>query len=633
MKTPFTMQFDIGTIKHLGLQMYSTLPPVIGELVANAWDANATYVDISVPIGAIDDSSAIIVEDNGDGMSDEEVRDAYLVIGRDRREQEGTDITPRVGRKVMGRKGIGKLSGFGIASEIEVESVKGADTSRFRMNLDEFKRNAEKREMVMPALEPSGTLTKGTKVTLRYITKFRSRRISVPQLRRGLARRFAVLGSTFVVAINGQPITTEERDLKALLERDASDKPYLWEYLDAEIKPDTGWTVSGWIGALQRTRPLEDGIQRGITILARGKLVQEPFVFEALVGQQFALSYLIGELNAEFVDESEDTVGTSRNALVWDTEANAALKEWGQREVNKVAREWSDKRAADNVVDLSSNPLYQRFEQEAQQLGNSRAKGIADKLIREVVKRNPVMDIESQLPIVQMCIDFMEFDAFWELAKDLGDADTTDTSRLTGLFREWEVVEAKEMMRVTEGRIAAIQKLQRLIETNALEVPTLHKFLKEFPWVLDPRWNLIADEVTFSELLRKEFPDDDLPEGDRRIDFLCVREATSLVVVEIKRPAVMASVKELRQIQRYVAFLRDYIKRTTDPTWSFREVTGYLLVGDMVRNNYEATGLRDDLEKSGTYVRRYSDLLSMVRKSHKEFLQRYEQLREAKSGR
>ena len=36
------MKFDIGTIKHLGLQMYSTLPPVIGELVTNAWDANAT---------------------------------------------------------------------------------------------------------------------------------------------------------------------------------------------------------------------------------------------------------------------------------------------------------------------------------------------------------------------------------------------------------------------------------------------------------------------------------------------------------------------------------------------------------------------------------------------------------------
>ena len=34
-KAPYRMRFDVGTIKHLGLQMYSTLPPVISELVAN----------------------------------------------------------------------------------------------------------------------------------------------------------------------------------------------------------------------------------------------------------------------------------------------------------------------------------------------------------------------------------------------------------------------------------------------------------------------------------------------------------------------------------------------------------------------------------------------------------------------
>ena len=45
----YEMKFDVGTIKHLGLQMYSTLPPVIGELVANGWDANATKVEITIP--------------------------------------------------------------------------------------------------------------------------------------------------------------------------------------------------------------------------------------------------------------------------------------------------------------------------------------------------------------------------------------------------------------------------------------------------------------------------------------------------------------------------------------------------------------------------------------------------------
>lgn len=35
------MEFDPATIKHLGVQMYSTLPLVMFELIANAWDAGA----------------------------------------------------------------------------------------------------------------------------------------------------------------------------------------------------------------------------------------------------------------------------------------------------------------------------------------------------------------------------------------------------------------------------------------------------------------------------------------------------------------------------------------------------------------------------------------------------------------
>ena len=94
-KKPYRMKFDVGTIKHLGLQMYSTLPQVIGELVANGWDANATKVEITIPKTPIDEeTSQIVITDNGDGMSDEDVREKYLIIGRDRREKELSDETP-----------------------------------------------------------------------------------------------------------------------------------------------------------------------------------------------------------------------------------------------------------------------------------------------------------------------------------------------------------------------------------------------------------------------------------------------------------------------------------------------------------------------------------------------------------
>lgn len=430
--------------------------------------------------------------------------------------------------------------------------------------------------------------------------------------------------------VNNPAISPTERDLTRLLDKDESGEKYLWVFDDEEIKPGTGWKVHGWIGALERTKELEDGIQRGIVLMARGKLVQEPFVFDAVVGQQFALSYLVGELHAEFVDDVEDTISTARNSLVWDTAANAALKKWGRQTVNRIAREWAGRRSADNEKQLEANPLYRKYQAESDRFDDRLTKRAADKLIREVVTKNPLADVKEQEGAIQMAIDFIEFDAFKEMANELGRADVKDVPKIIDLFRDWEVIEAKEMMRVTEGRIKTIEKLQQLIDENALEFTTLHKFLKEFPWVLDPRWALIADEVTYSQLLRGQFPEPpSKPEAEKRIDFLCVRESNNLVAVEIKRPKLKASTKELDQVEEYVGFMREHVKKTTDKEMQHSDVVGYLLCGDLVDTG-KVRQKRENLAKADIYVRRYEDLLRMVKENHKEFLRRYEKLRKAK---
>lgn len=631
--TPYELKFDIGTLKHLGLHMYSTLPPVLGELVSNAWDADATRVDITIPTTALDEESEIVVEDNGCGMSDQQVRRAYLIIGRDRRAEEGDDPTPKYGRKVMGRKGIGKFSAFGVAKEIELETAKEADegveVSRFIMDYGELEKQAKKRSVEMPSMAPTGEVKKGTRVTLRRISKYRTRRISITSLKRKLSRRYSILSDKFSIFINGEELKPEDQDLKKLLEKDADGEPYVWAYEDVEVRAGTGWKVSGWIGALDRTREIEDAVQRGISIMARGKMVQEPFLFEATVGQQFALSYLVGELHAEFVDETEDTVATARNSLVWDTEANRALKEWGQKEVNKVARQWAERRHEDNERAIKENPLYKKFVGEAEQIGNKRLKKVADRLIRKTIE-DPLSDNEAQEAAVQLCLDYMHFDVFQELAEEIVDADLSDLGKLLGLFREWEFLEAKEMTRVTEGRIKTIERFQQLLDKNALEVPVLHNFLKEFPWVIDPKWTLVADEVHYSEMLREQFPEpEDKPDVDRRIDFLCVRESDVIVVVEIKRPQSKASLKELDQIEDYVSFMRDHVNRTTDPEMRSKDVVGYLLCGSTV-DTYKVRGKVANLAEARIYVRKYGDLLRLVHGTHKEFLTRYDRLKEAR---
>lgn len=106
--------FDIKTIDHLGVKLYSTLPPMIAELISNAWDADAKNVYINF---TNEPEKAITVRDDGIGMTFLELNEQFLKIGRNRRIESSKDETIG-GRKVLGKKGLGKLSVFGIGKKL-----------------------------------------------------------------------------------------------------------------------------------------------------------------------------------------------------------------------------------------------------------------------------------------------------------------------------------------------------------------------------------------------------------------------------------------------------------------------------------------------------------------------------------
>ena len=128
------MTFDPKTIEHLGIKMYSQLPNAIAELIANAYDACASEVFITLADN--EDNKKIIVEDNGDGMSFDEVNQKFLVIGRNRRE-EGESVSS-CGRIATGKKGLGKLAFFGIGKTITIETCKNKIKTVFTLDWDEL---------------------------------------------------------------------------------------------------------------------------------------------------------------------------------------------------------------------------------------------------------------------------------------------------------------------------------------------------------------------------------------------------------------------------------------------------------------------------------------------------------------
>src|SRR3989338_1649333 len=103
------MKFDPLIIDDLGAKLYSTLPPIISELIANGYDACAKKVWIE--LAGTGESKTITVTDNGVGMSFDEVDKKYLKIGRKRREEEAQKKL-KCGRLPIGKKGLGKLAFF-----------------------------------------------------------------------------------------------------------------------------------------------------------------------------------------------------------------------------------------------------------------------------------------------------------------------------------------------------------------------------------------------------------------------------------------------------------------------------------------------------------------------------------------
>ena len=142
-------RFDISTFRLIGRELITDRITALFELVKNCYDANATRVDVvfenvSYDNAVVDDTtkevrvnpgSKVVIEDNGYGMSFEDIRDKWMVIGT--ASKRTSPFSPRpFGRRCVGEKGIGRFAVEKLGDKVNIVTKKEEDDRWLNVEID-----------------------------------------------------------------------------------------------------------------------------------------------------------------------------------------------------------------------------------------------------------------------------------------------------------------------------------------------------------------------------------------------------------------------------------------------------------------------------------------------------------------
>jgi hypothetical protein len=600
------MDFAGSLVKHLGLQMYSGAVPAIAELIANSYDADADHVTVEIPLDEpFTATSEIVIRDDGTGMTFDDLNTKYLVVGRDRR-QNGPDKTKK-GRYVLGRKGLGKLAGFGIAKTVTMTTVKDGWLTSFEMEYDEIVKieagGYPPTVLEDRAVDPAEGLEDGTEIRLSGLQL--KNRIAKESFLRSMGRRFSILSSAFEVTINGETLEADRTDLQFR---------YPETGVDAEDIDGVG-TVTWWVGFTEK--PIKNDDIRGVSVLSRGKLVQTPFFFELSGGtqNQLGLQYITGQVFVDGLDAyGEDLIATDRATVLWEHPIAQPLLQWGQRMLRDALSKWAAARAETQKARLrDATPYMDRIEKFPPRQQQEIIRAI-DTLARQSTIEDDRLD-----EIVQILLNAYENEQFFALLKELSQLSADSQASLVELISEWDVLEAIQTAQIIRGRVTVVQTLRRLIDERAPEKPVMQDLLRDHPWLIDPSWDMLHHERSLERVLRETFHGG-VNEGDqRRLDFLCIADTSTAVVVEVKRPGLAIGSEELRQLQSYVNTLQDRNDSAPNAPTQRTRFIGVMIYSHM-SNEPGINSLVRELGEQRYRIQTWDHLLEAAERAHRDFL-------------
>lgn len=448
------------------------------ELVANAWDAGASYVDITVPS---EKQGTLAIADDGHGMSATQFKSRWMTLGYDRVKHQGPNVEfpperKDWRRKAYGRNGVGRHGLLCFADRYQVETWLDGKGARFAVSTHSqqtpFRIESES------AFQRTGHGTALSVVVERHIP-------DADQAREILSVRF-LHDPNFVVRVNGQSIALPEHS--GLIEQT---RLQITETLKVEAF------------VVDSTKAAKSTLYQGIAFWVNNRLVGTPgwIVGDTAIldgrgrfAKQYAIVVRAGE---EWLVEVEEDWARFK--------ATDAVKKLNDA-VCRYALTMFEKLSA-NFIEESSEEALVRNREQFKEL-STRGKIEVASFTQELVKQHPTINPETLAVAVQAVINLEKSRSGTALLEKLTKLDESDLDGLDRLLSQWTVRDALSVLDEIDHRLAVISAIEKLCaDPGTDELHTLHPLVTHARWLFGPEFdsNEYASNVTLRTAAEKIF--------------------------------------------------------------------------------------------------------------------------------
>lgn len=532
-------------IRTLGALVHS--PEIaLTELVANAWDAGATIVDIFIPE---DYNQKLIIEDNGTGLTEKQFKERWMKLGYNRIKHQGKNVifpTNVEGKRLAyGRNGVGRHGLLCFDNEYTVITNSDGSKSTFVITTQDETHPFVIKESYFEKSDSFGTRLEVT------VTKNLPKPDKILQI---ISARF-LHDPKFIVSINRESVQLEQHsglvDTTEII-------------VEENIK-----LIAHFIDSQKSARST---LYQGIAFWQSNRLVGEP-------------SWILG--NEVFIDGR--TKFAKRYTVVIQTNdlADYIYEDWtGFKKVETMEKvylkvfEYVNKMFAEiakDSIEETKQQIKSDFQSELSQL-TPLAKYEVNEAIESITSAHPTAKPESISIAVEAIINLEKTRTGKELLVRLSKLSEDDINGLNTLLENWSVRDALSVLDEIDNRISVIEAIRKLSgDENVDELHVLHPLVTNARWLFGPEYESAeyasnrqlqnAVQIIFKTEIQKEV----FNNHRKRPDIVVLSNATlsvtgtemfdsdsglsnvnRILIIELKKGGSNLSRKERNQAMSYV---------------------------------------------------------------------------------